>query len=431
MSNQQPVPESERTLGGRDFFLLWAGAGIALTEIWAGGLLAPLGLTAGLVVILLGHLIGNTPFALAGLIGSRHGVPSMVSTRGAMGVRGSHLPALLNVVQLVGWTAVMLWVGGQAAARLTSAHTGLGAPFWIVVGGVLTTAWTLGGHRFWQKLQVAAVLLLVALSFIMSYLLLKEHGLTELLQKPPREGLRFMGGLDLVIAMPISWLPLAADYARYARRSRTAFLGSWLGYFLASSWMFAVGLAAAVATGTATPDAMVMDLLASYGLAAAALLVILISTFTTTFLDIYSNAVSILSVAPRIGERTAIVIGGALGTVLALFLNPLQYEHFLLFIGSAFCPLFGVVFADYFIRKRGHYEAAQLFAGARYHYRGGYHLPGLLAWAAGFGLYHLCAQRFTSLGASLPSMAGAAILYLVFTMGSRTPAAAPAPEERS
>jgi NCS1 family nucleobase:cation symporter-1 len=425
MTSQQPVAAGERTLAGRDFLLLWAGAGIALTEIWAGGLLAPLGLTAGLLVIVLGHFIGNTPFALAGLIGSRHGVPSMVSTRGAMGVRGSYLPALLNIVQLVGWTAVMLWVGGQAAARLTQPHTGLGAPFWIVVGGVLTTAWTLGGHRLWQKLQVAAVLLLVALSFIMTYLLLKQHGWQELMQRPAPGGLTFMGGLDLVIAMPISWLPLAADYARYAQRSRGAFLGSWLGYFLASSWMYAVGLAAAIATGTGTPDAMVMDLLASYGLAAGALLVILISTFTTTFLDIYSNAISILSLAPRIGERTAIVTGGVLGTVSALFLNPLQYEHFLLFIGSAFCPLFGVVFADYFIRHRGHYEADQLFAGPRYWYRGGFHLPGLLAWAAGFGLYHLCAQRFTVAGASLPGMLGAAFLYLLFTLGARRTAVAP------
>lgn len=420
MTSQQPVAQGEQTLNGRDFFLLWAGAGIALTEIWAGGLLAPLGLTAGILVIVLGHVIGNTPFALAGLIGSRHGVPSMVSTRGAMGLRGSHLPAVLNVIQLTGWTAVMLWVGGQAAANLTRPYAGLGTPFWIVVGGILTTAWTLGGHRFWKRLQVLAVLLLTALSFIMTYILFKNYGWQEILRKPAGGGdLTFMGGLDLVIAMPISWLPLAADYARYARSGKNAFLGSWMGYFLASSWMFAVGLAAAVATGTTTPDAMVMDLMASYGLVAGALLVVLISTFTTTFLDIYSNAISILSFAPRVGERSAIIAGGVLGTVLALFLSPLQYEQFLLFIGSAFCPLFGVVFADYFIRKRGHYDAEHLFGGARYRYTAGFHLPGIGAWAAGFGLYHLCAQRFDLLGASLPGMIGAALLYLVFTIRER------------
>jgi purine-cytosine permease-like protein len=123
----------ERNLKEWDFFLLWAGAAISLSEIWAGGLLVSFGLLAGLGIILLGHLLGNTPMALGGLIGSRHGVPSIVGTRGALGNRGSALPAVLNVVQLVGWTAVMLWIGGQAAAGLAGgAET---RPGWIVALG--------------------------------------------------------------------------------------------------------------------------------------------------------------------------------------------------------------------------------------------------------------------------------------------------------
>ena len=93
------VENRERNLREWDFFLLWAGAAISLSEIWAGGLLIPHGLGLGLVLILLGHVIGGTPMALGGLIGSRHGVPAMVGTRGALGNRGSSLPALLNIVR--------------------------------------------------------------------------------------------------------------------------------------------------------------------------------------------------------------------------------------------------------------------------------------------------------------------------------------------
>ena len=110
MSMNGAVESRERNLKEWDYFLLWAGAAISLSEIWAGGLLVSFGLLAGLGLILLGHLIGNTPLALGGLIGSRHGVPAIVGTRGALGNRGSILPAVLNVVQLVGWTAVMLWI---------------------------------------------------------------------------------------------------------------------------------------------------------------------------------------------------------------------------------------------------------------------------------------------------------------------------------
>lgn len=418
----KPIAHHERNLGGRDFFFLWAGAGIALTEIWAGGLLTPLGLLSGFVVILLGHLIGNTPLALAGLMGSRLGVPSMVSTRGALGLRGSHLPAILNVVQLIGWTAVMLWIGGQAAARLTDAKLGLGPTPWILVGGLLTTLWALVGPNGWRHIQRIGTILLLLLSVVMSYILLVKYGLHSLLEKPAAGGLSFMSGLDLVIAMPISWVPLAADYARFAKKSSTAFSGSWLGYFVASSWMYAVGLAASVATGSSTPDQVMMDLMSSFGLAGAALLIVLVSTFTTTFLDIYSNAVSLQSLTPRLDTRAAIIIGGVLGTLLALVLDPTKYEQFLLFIGSAFCPLFGVVFANFFIVHRGHYAAEHLFTGERYRYWKGLHIPGLLAWLAGFGLYHALTKWYPAVGASLPSLLGAGLIYLVLSALTRVSA---------
>ena len=137
MSMNGPVEGHERNLKEWDFALLWAGAAISLSEIWAGGMLASFGLLAGLGIILLGHLLGNTPMAVGGLIGSRHGVPAIVGTRGALGNRGSILPAVLNVVQLVGWTAVMLWIGGQAAAGLAGGAEN--ARGWIVALGLLTT----------------------------------------------------------------------------------------------------------------------------------------------------------------------------------------------------------------------------------------------------------------------------------------------------
>lgn len=418
MSLVKPVSPHERNLSGPDFFLLWAGAAVSLAEIWAGGTLVPLGFIGGLLVILIGHLIGNTPMAVSGLIGSRHGVPAIISTRGALGNRGSLLPAVLNVVQLVGWTAVMLWVGGHAAASVTRSST-LNATGWIVIMGVLTTLWALGGHRFWKWLQRIGVVLLLALSVAMTWLVLKEYGLRGLLAVERSPELSFMLGLDLVIAMPISWMPLVSDYSRYARRDRSSLWGTWWGYFLVSSWMYAVGLCAGLATRSATPDAMVLDLMQARGLLAPALLIVLLSTFTTTFLDIYSNAVSMQSILPKAAERPLVVVGGALGTLIAVFFPATQYENFLLLIGSAFCPLFGVVLADYFLLKRGRYAAEDLFRKGRYWYFHGVNLWALGAWLGGFLLYQLAAHRHWPCGSSIPGMAAAALLYVA--LGRLTP----------
>src|SRR5512136_3315899 len=138
MAGIGPVPKTERNLTGCDFFLLWAGAAVSLAEIWAGGLLVPMGLGLGLGAILLGHFIGNTPLALGGVIGSRWGIPTMVSVRASFGLRGSYFAAALNVIQLIGWTAVMLIVCGGAADAI-SKFFGISNPaLWILLSGVIT-----------------------------------------------------------------------------------------------------------------------------------------------------------------------------------------------------------------------------------------------------------------------------------------------------
>ena len=410
MTGSGEAENRERNLGEWDFFLLWAGAAISLSEIWAGGMLVPFGLAAGMGIIALGHLLGNTPMALAGLIGSRHGVPSIVGTRGALGNRGSALPGVLNVVQLVGWTAVMLWIGGQSAAGLAGGAEH--ARWWIFALGTLTTLWALSGSRVWRALQKVGVVLLLALSVTMTALALKTYGWRELMAAPAAGGMPFMLGLDLAIAMPISWMPLVSDYTRHAAVPGRGMRGTWWGYFVVSSWMYAVGLVVALATGSDAPESMLLNLMGGHGLLVPAVLVVLLSTLTTTFLDIYSNAVSAQSMFPRLGTKMAVLAGGVLGTLIALFFDATKYEGFLLLVGSAFCPLFGVVLTDYFVLKGGRYEAEELYREGRYWYAGGVNWKAMAAWGAGFAIYHACAKTGFAGGSSIPSMAGAAGLYM-------------------
>lgn len=417
MSTSGPTTSHERNLGEWDFFLLWAGAAISLSEIWAGGLLVSFGLVAGLGIILLGHVVGNTPMALGGLIGSRHGVPAIISTRGALGNRGSVLPAVLNVVQLAGWTAVMLWIGGQTAAGLAGGEES--ARWWIAGLGVLTTFWALAGNRAWRMLQKIGVALLLLLSVAMTVLALMTYGWRELLAVEAAPTMPVMLGLDLAIAMPISWVPLVSDYTRHAAVPGKGIRGTWWGYFIVGSWMYAVGLVAALATGSGAPETMLLHLMGGQGWLVPAVAVVLLSTLTTTFLDIYSNAVSAQSLFPKLGTRGLVLLGGLAGTLIALFFDATQYEGFLLFIGSAFCPLFGVVLADYFLLKRGHYVAEDLYRRGRYWYTGGVNVRGMAAWAVGFGIYHWCARTGFAGGASIPAMVLAAALYLLISHNAK------------
>lgn len=435
-----PVSPADRTYGGWDFFLLWAGAAISIAEILTGGLLAPLGFGLGLLAIVLGHLIGNTPFALGGIIGSQTGVPTMVGTRPAFGIRGSYLGAALNVVQLVGWTAVMIILAGQAANAVSVALFGFdNLVLWKLIVGLVTTAWALVGQRSWKWLNKVSVVLLLLLCTALTYAALGGKSMSELFATRPTGELPFGVGLDLAIALPISWLPLIGDYSRFARRSRPGFFGSWLGYFVGSCWMFLVGLMAALASGQSDPVPVMIAL----GLGLPALFIVLLSTFTTAFMDVYSTAVSSLNIAPTLGERPGIILGGLLGTAVALVFPMEQYESFLLWIGATFVPYFGVVLTDYFLLHRGRYDVAALYGRGRYWYWRGFNPRALAAYVVGviafrwlsgedplgllsaLGIADFVHADLTAIGASVPVLLLSAALYVVLMrLGRRESAAA-------
>ena len=425
MPGIEPIPKEERNLGGWDFFLLWAGAAISLAEIWAGSLMVPLGLGLGLWAIILGHLIGNTPFALGGLIGSRWGIPTMVSVRPSFGIRGSYFAAGLNVIQLIGWTAVMLIVCGQAADAISKFYGFSNPNLWIILSGVITTLWALVGRRIWKWLERISVFALLILCIVMTYVVFQQYGWGMLSQIPRQKDFPFMVGMDLVIAMPISWLPLVSDYSRFATNSKSSFWGTWIGYFIVSSWMYLMGLAASLVTQSPDPSGVVMNLMLQFGWAIPALIIVLFSTFTTTFLDIYSTAISGLNIVPKLGEGKGVVIGGVLGTATALvFPTLLDYEHFLLFIGAMFCPLFGIVLVDYFLLSRGSLNVEGLYKrDGQYWFREGVNLVAILSWAIGFAIYlgfspmlmekvlGIKAAFPWPIGSSLPSMVLAGFIY--------------------
>ena len=410
MDGIKPIKQEERNLVGVDFLLLWSGAAISLAEILAGGILVPLGLMTGILAILLGHIIGNTPFALGGIIGSEQGIPSMVSVRPSFGNRGSYLPAFLNVVQLIGWTAVMLIICAKSAEVISQRLFGYSNfHLWIVLAGIITTLWAFFGHKTWKWLHRISITALLLLCLVMTYVVFKEHGFTELTKIPRTSNLSFAIGLDIVIAMPISWLPLVADYSRFAKNTPSCFWGTWLGYFVVSSWMYFVGLSAALATGNADPIPVLLNL----GLGVAALVIVLFSTFTTTFLDIYSTAVSALNIFPQLGERKGVIIGGALGALVALIFPIEQYENFLLFIGAMFCPLFGIVLADYFILRKRKYSLSDIYKKGEYWYYQGVNLKAVISWIIGVILYQQCIKYSLWIGSSIPSIFVSGIIYLI------------------
>jgi putative hydroxymethylpyrimidine transporter CytX len=231
----------------------------------------------------------------------------------------------------------------------------------------------------------------------------------------------FMLGLDLVIAMPISWMPLVSDYSRFARKTAPAFWNTWWGYFLISSWMYLLGHTATLVTGETDPGVLILQIMGRIGLALPALVMVVLSTITTGFPDVYSATCSTLNISGRFGARTILWTAGLLSICVALVFPMDQYEHFLLFIGAMFVPLFGVVLTDYFLIRRRKMQVEQLYkTGGAYWYRGGFNYRAIFAWAVGFILFEAIAVLKLPVGGSLPALAAAGLVYYLLSRPKET-----------
>ncbi len=414
-----PVPGAQRRLGLRDYAILWADLGIGLLVLVAGSLLVPgLGLAQALAAIVVGTLVGNLLLALAGVVGSDTGVPTMVALRPSLGLRGSWLPSVLNVVQLIGWAAFEVLIMAQAANAIVQTLFGWSNYLvWALFFAVLATVMAVLGPVTIVKqwLEKVGVWVVLATTVWLSWYLATHYDLAALFAQPGTGDLSFWAGVDLVVAMPVSWLPLVADYSRFARRSRDAFWGTYLGYFIANVWFYSLGAVLMLALKLADPFDLT-PAIAALGGGWLALLIILVDETDNAFANIYSTAVSAQNVFPRLPFRAVAVGIGAVVAVLAATLPLADYEWFLLLIGSVFVPLFGVLAADYFILRRRRYQVSQMYRdGGAYWYTSGVNPAGLVAWALGVVAYLGVSRTLPNLGATLPGFAVALLTYLILT----------------
>lgn len=335
-----------RTLGVLDQGAFWANLGVSLLG-FSGALAlldplgnAPLSFTAALLAAVVGSLIGTSMVGLAAIPGAQTGAPAMVLLRGLFGARLSYVPTVLNIVQLLGWGAFELWVIAQGAQAIFG--TGIPYAVWVLIAGAITVALTirpLGAIRLLRRyVTIGVIVSMVWLSVALFR------------QVPSLEGgswAAFAPAVDYVIALSVSWVPLAADYARHSRSSRAAFSGVVGGYTIAQVACLALGIAALILVGN-DPDQVWSPFIAA-PLGAVFFGILVLREADQSFANVYSTAVSLQNLLPRVDRRVLSVLIGAVTVVIALFVGADTYAAFLYLIGAVFVPMFAVLAVDYFL----------------------------------------------------------------------------------
>jgi putative hydroxymethylpyrimidine transporter CytX len=380
----EPVPERLRVLGGLDTGLLWGNLGVSLLVIVAGAALVPaLSLPDALLAIVIGCVIGNLALATAGAIGADARVPGMVLMRAPLGRQGSYLPTVVNVLQGIGWSVFELLIIATAAAALSDDLFGFRAQWlWTLAFGAFALALALLGpigfvRRFVRKVAIWAVPLGLV---YLTWWALDGADLSGLWDQPGEGGLSVWQGADIVVAITVSFVPYAADYTRFSRTRRGAFLGTGIGYLIPDAWLLALGVVLVLSRDLSDPAALPAAVVAGGAAAMLALLALLVTETDEAFANVYSAAVSLQNVVPRAPQPLLIVLVTATAVAGALVIDFVTYQSFLLLLGSVFVPLFAVLLADWLAAGR-HYSEHDVFGAPAWR-------PGLIAaWIAGFVLY--------------------------------------------
>ena len=365
--------------------LIWFGAAVSIAEILTGTCLAPLGIKLGTIAILLGHLIGCTLLFFAGYIGAKTNRSAMETTKISFGKLGAKFFALLNVIQLVGWTSIMIYDGSLSLEQVVNC----GRQIWVLVIGLLIALWIITGITNFEKFNAAVIASLFSFLFVLCKVIFFSNGNNNLVPLAQNsEELSFGMAVELSCAMPLSWLPLISDYTKDSKKPFKVTFLSALVYGIISSWMYFIGMGASIFTG----ESEVATIMVKAGLGTIALVIIILSTVTTTFLDAFSSGISLKTIFPHISEKYSSIAVTAIGTLLAAIWPMDNITNFLYLIGSVFAPMIVIQLTDYFVLKSDSSEKKIDY-------------EKILLWILGFLIYRLLMNTDLPTGCTLPSMA--------------------------
>lgn len=396
--------------------LIWFGAAVCIDEIVTGTYAADLGLKNGIFAILLGHLIGCFFLCFAAIIGAKTSKNAMSCVSLSFGNRGNIFFSIINVLQLFGWTIIMLLIGSNL---ISTNFPNIPLFFWIMLMSIVIIIWIIADGKYFDIINISAIVILFITILFISYKVLSSNNLLNNSmyfsnstnysgQNSDDYRTSFGSVLELSVAMPLSWIPLISDYVSKAKRPVLTSVLSSISYFIGSSWMYLLGLFATILMGVSNSEESVgkniFGLLSNVWIIAV---VIILSTVTTTFLDANSCGESIFAINKKWQKyrklfSVIIVIFAAVASLVMSSDFFDSFQSFLYLIGAAFAPMIAIMVVDFFILKKN-YLSKRLSA------------KNIIIWLIGFLGYQLAIynELTTFLGVTVPCILMVSLLVLL------------------
>jgi NCS1 nucleoside transporter family len=450
----EPIPDADRDSTGLQQMWIWAGANIAPVNwaLGALGIILKLGLWETIAVIVAGNVVGCAIFAAFTVMGHKTGVNQMVLSRSAFGVRGAYLPSILMFLMTLCWIGVNTYFPVKISVAILGQF---GVPDnWFVEMVVITLVMALqvgiGTYGFYaiRTFEKYTVPVTVAIMVLMSVLAWSRPGVVDWSHAstlPPGAHLAMITLLMTAIGVGwgISWVTWASDYSRFVPRSvssSSVFWYSYIGMFVPTVWLAILGATIASTTLDTDPAKMVSAVFGD-AVGILVLLMVLHGPIATNILNVYSAALAALSAGlnlSRVALASIVGVAGYLVTVYFIFAPSFAkaFDNWMISLLLWMSPWAGIVLADFFVKRKGQIDVAELYRDPATSAYGDINWGGIIAFFAGLvagwsledGLVApLQGPIATGLlgGADLSWLAGIVVaggLYLA--LGGRTSAAA-------
>lgn len=425
-----PTKSNERTMGLFSTFALWLAANVVITSVMTGMMFLPdISFKDAVIAILLGSAIGAIPLAMTGLIGTRTGLPTMVITRASFGQKGAVLPAIVNTIILVGWSWIQAYMAGLSlnyAVNYAFGYSNIN--LFVILTEILVVAITIYGHKGVESIEKYVSIAMLILSALVFYKLFTSYDAGALVTMTLSENpaLTAVIAFDLVVATAFSWMSSVCDFNRYCKDGKKGMIGTFAGYIVAS--LIAMGMGAAV-SGFSIINGMEQTydptvLLTQYGFGLVASIVVFFSVLSTNVMALYSATMSFMNVFTKFGFWKPGLLLGVICTLGALMKEALMtnFFDFVLLIATLFIPVFAIVIVDFFILKKGRYDAEELVSNTKklYHYQSGINYVAYVSYIAGaiFAFYFTYIKPL-SVGSTILTFVFSGIVYGAFMYATK------------
>lgn len=372
-----------------------AGVPFCVSGLMVGGaLVEKLSLVEGLAAGAIGCAVLTVYAGCTGSLGARLGQSTHQLLRSAFGSVGSKLVCVVMAVCLVGWYSVQTELFGQTIRTMFPGSTFTTKEVASIWGGALMLTSAAFGFRGLAKLSVIAIPLIAILTFGALLTVGSKPGIWE--AKPPSAG-AFGEAITLVIGSFAIGATVNADITRYSKGTGSAWIASFVGFFLASLYIFVCGAIAKAGTG----DFDLITAMSKMGMGAFAFVTLVLSQWTTNDNNIFYAATSMEGVVPNAKRAVIVVVFGVLATAFATAGVTHLFVEFLLWLGVLIPPVGGITIAHHAMdyRRRVVTSAASPFP-----------LPAIMGWVVG-----VVAGKFLPFGAAaINSVLAAGISYALW-----------------